>query len=69
MVLAAFLTKTLLEPQKRKQRAKAYAEGYAEGYSEGRAEVIAMLRSRLKERGINLDDIISLEELGISDRP
>ncbi len=59
MVLAKFLNDKLLEPAQEKLR----AEGRDQGRAEGRAEVIANIRSRLLEIGINPDDILPSEAL------
>ena len=69
MVLADFLNRTLLEPQKRrdrerleKARAEAHEEGHAEGrvegHAEGRAEAMDIVRALMREKGLNPDDII-----------
>ena len=80
MVLADFLNTNLLEPQKRKLRNEGHVEGRAEGRAEGReegleegreegrAELVDLLRPRLAEQGINLDDYLTPEEPGESDR-
>lgn len=64
MVLAEFLNRTLLEPQKR----RLIDEGRALGRDEGRDEAIAEIRSRLREKGIDPDDIIPPEKPGKPDR-
>ena len=67
MVLAKFLNDKLLEPAQEKLRAEGRDQGRAEGRDQGRAEgrveVIAKVRSRLVEMGINPDDILPSEEL------
>ena len=65
MVLAKFLNDKLLEPAQEKLRAEGRDQGRAEGRDQGRAEgrveVIAKVRSRLVEMGINPDDILPSE--------
>ena len=74
MVLAEFLTRKLLEPQRQRMRAEACAQINAEiaaferGYAKGRAEAIAFVRARLAGRDINPDGIIPLEKFGKSGR-
>ncbi len=63
MVLAKFLNDKLLEPAQEKLRAEGRDQGRVEGRAEGRAEVIANIRSRLLEIGVNPDDILPSEEL------
>ena len=54
MVLAAFLNEKLVEPQRRRLR--------EEGRKEARAELIADIRARLLDEGIDPDRIIPHEE-------
>lgn len=76
MVLADFLNRTLLEPQKRRDqerlenaRAEAHeaghaegrAEGHAEGHAEGRAEAMDIVRALMREKGLDPNDIIPPE--------
>ncbi len=60
MVLAEFLNRHLLEPQKRRL--------IDEGRKEGRAETIADIRSRLLQEGIDPGRIIPDEESDDIDR-
>ena len=66
MVLAEFLNRHLLEPQKRRLinqgRAEGRAEGREEGREEARAEIIAKSRARLIEQGIDPNLIFPLDE-------
>ena len=66
VVFAAFLNEKLVEPQRRRLRAEGHAVGHAEGLAEGRAkgraEIIADIRSRLLDEGIDPDRIIPPEE-------
>ncbi|MDE2786770.1 MAG: hypothetical protein OXL37_08915 [Chloroflexota bacterium] len=72
MVLADFLNRTLLEPQKRRDRERlkkaraeaheaGHAEGRVEGHAEGRAEAMDIVRALMREKGLNPDDIIPPE--------
>ena len=62
MALASLLNTHLVEPQKRRLIARGHAEGRVEGrtegHAEGRSEVLDELRPLLRERGIELDDLI-----------
>ena len=74
MALASLLNTHLVEPQKRRLIARGHAEGVVEGRTEGRveghaegrvegrvegrSEVLDELRPLLRERGIELDDLI-----------
>ena len=61
MVLAEFLNRKLLEPQKRRdleRLKKARAEGHERGREEGHAEALATVRALMREKGLNPDDII-----------
>ena len=58
MALASLLNTHLVEPQKRRLIARGHAEGHAEGRVEGRVEAFDELRPLLRERGIELDDLI-----------
>ena len=74
MALASLLNTHLVEPQKRRLIARGHAEGrvegrveghaegrvegHAEGRVEGRVEAFNELRPLLRERGIELDDLI-----------
>ena len=69
MVLAEFLNRHLLEPQKRRLINQGRAEGREEGREEARAETIAKGRARLIEQGIDPDLIFPLDgETGDTDR-
>ncbi len=68
LVVAEFLTKHLLEPQKRKQAgARGYTEAREEGYIQGRSEAMADIRARLLQEGINPDRIISPDDANHTD--
>ena len=54
MVIAEFLNRHLLEPQKQ----RLLEEGRKEGRKEGRAELSAEIRARLEEQGLNPDEIL-----------
>ena len=73
MVLAEFLNRKLLEPQKRRMaeqtlrareegltqgRQEGREEGRAEGRQEGRAQAIEMVRTLMRDRGIDPDEVI-----------
>ena len=58
MALASLLNTHLVEPQKRRLIARGHAEGRVEGRVGGRSEAFDELRPLLRERGINLDDLI-----------
>ena len=58
MALASLLNTHLVEPQKR----RLIARGHAEGRVEGRSEVLDELRPLLRERGIELDDLIRIPD-------
>ena len=57
MVLADFLNRTLLEPQKRRDRERL-KKARAEAHEAGRAEAMDTVRALMRENGLNPDDII-----------
>jgi hypothetical protein len=71
MVLAEFLNRHLLEPQKQRLLNQGRAEGKAavraEARAEARAEIIADVRARLLEEGIDPDRIVPPEEMDGAD--
>ena len=75
MVLAEFLNRHLLEPQKRRLleegrqegRKEGLEEGLEEGRERGRAELSAEIRARLEERGLNPEEILPDENADQSD--
>ncbi len=71
MVLAEFLNRHLLEPQKQRLLNQGRAEGKAavraEARAEARAEIIANVRARLLEEGIDPDRIVPPEEMDGAD--
>ena len=71
MVLAEFLNRHLLEPQKRRLleegRQEGRKEGLEEGRERGRAELSAEIRARLEERGLNPNEILPDENADQSD--
>ena len=60
MVLAEFLNRHLLEPQKQ----RLLEQGRIEGRVEGRSEERDRIRARLERRGLNPDDFLLPEEEG-----
>ena len=58
MVIAEFLNRHLLEPQKQRLLDEGRKEGHKEGLEEGRAQERAEIRARLKARGLNPDEIL-----------
>ena len=58
MVLAEFLNRHLLEPQKQ----RLLEEGRKEGLKEGRDKALAAVRKRLAEDGLNPDDYLPQAE-------
>ena len=58
MVLAEFLNRHLLEPQKQ----RLLEEGRKEGLKEGREKALAAVRKRLAEDGLNPDDYLPQAE-------
>ena len=62
MVLAEFLNRHLLEPQKQRLleegRKEGRSEGRSEGLKEGREKALAAVRKRLAEDGLNPDDYL-----------
>ena len=66
MVLAEFLNRHLLEPQKQRLlnqgRNEGIAEGRAQGRAEARAEIIADVRAKLLDQGIDPDRIVPSDE-------
>lgn len=72
VVLAEFLNRHLLEPQKQRLlnqgRNEGIAQGRAEGRAEARAELIADVRAKLLEEGIDPDRIVPSGETDHADR-
>lgn len=62
MVLAEFLNRHLLEPQKQRLLSQGRAQGRAEARAEARAEIIADVRARLLEEGIDPDRIMPSDD-------
>ena len=58
MVIAEFLNRHLLEPQKQRLLDEGRKEGHKEGLEEGRVQERAEIRARLKARGLNPDEIL-----------
>ena len=58
MVLAEFLNRHLLEPQKQRLLEQGRKEGLEEGRERGRAELSTEIRARLEERGLDPDEIL-----------
>lgn len=71
VVLAEFLNRHLLEPQKQRLlsqgRNEGIAEGRAQGRAEARAEIIADVRAKLLEEGIDPDRIVPSDETDDAD--
>ncbi len=61
MVIAEFLNRHLLEPQKQRLLEEGRKEGRKEGLEEGRAQERAEIRARLEECGMNPDEILPAE--------
>ena len=68
MVLAEFLNRHLLEPQKQRLLNQGRNEGRAQGRAEARAAIIADVRARLLEEGIDPDRIAPSDETDDADR-
>ena len=66
MVLAEFLNRHLLEPQKERLMEQGRQQVKAEAEAEIRTRMNEV-RSRLKERGLNPDDFLPTEEDGNSE--
>ena len=62
MVLAEFLNRHLLEPQKQRLLEEGRKEGRNEGLKEGREKALAAVRKRLAEDGLNPDDYLPQAE-------
>jgi len=62
MVLAEFLNRHLLEPQKQRLLEEGRKEGRSEGLKEGREKALAAVRKRLAEDGLNPDDYLPQAE-------
>ena len=54
MVIAAFLNRRLLEPQ----RQRLMAQGLEQGLEQGRKEERNNIREQLRQRGYNLDEML-----------
>lgn len=67
MVLAEFLNRHLLEPQKQRLLNQGRSEGLAQGRAEARAEIIADVRAKLLEEGIDPDRIVPSDETDDAD--
>ena len=61
MVIAEFLNRHLLEPQKQRLLEEGREEGRKEGLEEGRARERAEILTRLEELGLDPDQILSPE--------
>ncbi len=68
VVLAEFLNRHLLEPQKQRLLNQGRNEGIAQGRAEARAEIIADVRAKLIEEGIDPDLIVPSDETDEADR-
>ena len=58
MVIADFLNRHLLEPQKQRLLEQGREQGREEGRKEGREKALAIVRKHLTEDGLNPDDYI-----------
>ena len=58
MVIAAFLNRRLLEPQKQRLMAQALEQGRKLGLEQGRKEERNNIREHLRQRGYNLDEML-----------
>ena len=61
MVIAEFLNRHLLEPQKQRLMEEGRKEGRKEGLEEGRARERAKILTRLEELGLDPDQILNPE--------
>ena len=58
MVIAAFLNRRLLEPQKQRLMAQALEQGRKLGLEQGRKEERNNIREQLRRQGYNLDAML-----------
>ena len=64
MVLAEFLNRHLLEPQKQRLLQQGLEQGREEGRVEGQAKERDSIRAKLREQGYDLDKMLTPEENG-----
>ena len=58
MVIAAFLNRRLLEPQKQRLMAQALEQGRKLGLEQGRKEERNNIREQLRQRGYDPDELL-----------
>ena len=58
MVLARYINQHLLEPLKEEQREEGRQQGLKEGRKQGRKQAVDDIRTRLRDQGIDLDELL-----------
>ena len=58
MVLANFLNQQLMEPLKERQREQGREQGIKQGQKQGRQAERDRIRTQLRERGLDLDELL-----------
>ena len=64
MVLAEFLNRHLLEPQKQRLLEQGREEGRIEGREEGQEQALDNIRAKLRKQGYDLDEMLPPTESG-----